>query len=202
MGGTTALPSLLNAPQPVGTVTLDKSTLQPVSASGGASSGPVTLDKSTLKPINDPSYAGNAFPELKNDPLSRTLYNMTAAQSGQKLATPEDEAEGEKGKAAGFKAAAVDAGLMVGGELLLAPRAVQVLSKVPAGRDPLTGQMLPWVVKTATEEGPSLARAGVQAIKAAGEAHPLVKQLIISGLGALGAGKIAHALGWIGNAIE
>lgn len=184
------------------TVTLDKSTLQPVSVSGAASGGPVTLDKSTIKPINDPSYAGNAFPELKNDPLSRTLYNMTAAMSGQKLATPEDEAEGEKGKAAGFKAAAMDAGVMVGGELLLAPRAVQVLSKVPAGRDPATGRMLPWVVKTTTEEGPSLAREGVTALKAAGDAHPLVKQMIISGLGALGAGKVAQALGWIGKTAE
>lgn len=183
------------------TVTLDKSTLQPI-ASGGASGGPVTLDKSTLKPINDPSYAGNAFPELKTDPLSRTLYNITAAQSGQKAATPEDEAEGEKGQREGFESAGVTTLTTLGGELLLAPKAVQVLSKVPAGRDPATGKMLPWVVKTATEEGPSLAREGYQALQAAGEAHPLVKEVVKQGLIMLGAGKIAQKLGWLGKVTE
>ena len=150
-----------------------------------------------------PNYAGAAFPELANNPLSHTLSNMTLAMSGQKLTTPQDEAMAQKGKLAGFQSAATTAGITLGGELLLAPRAVQVLSKVPAGRDPLTGRMLPWVTKAAaTEEGSSLAKAGFDALKAAGEAHPLVKQMIISGLGALGAGKIAHALGWIGKAVE
>lgn len=83
---------------------------------------------------------------------------------------------------------------------MLAPRAVQVLSKVPAGRDPVTGRVLPWVVKATTGEGSSLAKAGFDALKTAGEAHALVKQLIISGLSTLGAGGIAKALGWIGKA--
>jgi hypothetical protein len=84
--------------------------------------------------------------------------------------------------------------------LLLAPRAVQVLSKVPAGRDPATGRVLPWVVKATTEEGSSLAKAGIDAIQAAGDAHPLVKEVLKQGLTMLGAGKVAHMLGWLGKA--
>lgn len=174
-------------------VTLDKSTLQPVGGAPSAS-GPVTLDKSTLKPLNDPTYAGNAFPELKNDPQSRTLYNMTAAMSGQKMATPEDEAEGEKGKAAGFESAGATALTSLGGELLAAPKLLQV-----AARDPATGQ---FVKGLATKEGSTLARQLLTATQAAGEAHPVIKQALIQGLGMLGVGGIAKALGWIGKGVE
>jgi len=55
------------------------------------------------------SYAGKAFPQLERDASSRTLYNMMAAQSGQKLATPEDQPIGEQGKAAGFESAGLTA---------------------------------------------------------------------------------------------
>jgi len=81
--------------------------------------------------------------------------------------------------------------MILGGELLAAPKLLQV-----AARDPATGQ---FVRGLATKEGPSLLAEGVQAVKAAGEAHPLVKQALIQGLTMLGAGKIAHLLGWLGN---
>lgn len=186
MGGQASLATLLNN-QP-SAVTLDKSTLQPA----GGSSQPVTLDKSTLTPVNPSAEYIRG----------RTLDNMTRAMSGQPLANPDDQAVAERARKDGFEAAATQAALTVGGELLLAPRAVAALSKIPAGRDPATGRILPWVVKTATEEGPSLARHGFDALKAAGEAHPLVKAAILQGLTALGAGQIAHALGWIGKAAE
>lgn len=160
------------------TITLDKSTLQriapdtvqiPKSPSGAAATPStakmpaVTLDKSTLTPINPgPQYT-----------LDRTLMNMTRAMSGQKMDNPEDQAMAEKGKREGFESAATTAALSLGSELLFAPRAVQVLSKVPAGRDPVTGRILPWVTEAASEEGPSLAKEGFAALKAAGEAHPL-----------------------------
>jgi hypothetical protein len=180
-------------------VTLDRSTLQPIDipkSSSGAPATPstsnmpaITLDKSTLTPVN-------ATPEYTR---GRTLANMTAAMSGQPMPNPEDQPTFEAGKQAGMASAAVQTGLTAGGELLLAPRAVQILSKVPAGRDPASGRILPWVVKETTEEGPSLARAGVDAIRAAGEAHPLVKEVLKQGLTMLGAGKVAHMLGWLGK---
>lgn len=134
------------------TVTLDKSTLKPIGVQSVSSGPAVTLDKSTLKPINDPTYAGNAFPELKNDRLSRTLYNMTAAMSGQKLATPEDQAEGEKGRAAGFKAAALTAASSTVGGVLSAP-AVGTAT-VGTGILDATGQA---ITREAIKYGPSVA---------------------------------------------
>jgi hypothetical protein len=147
-------------------------------------------DASTLTPVNPSAEYTRG----------RTSMNMTRAMSGQQMDNPEDQAEAERGREAGFKAAAVTAATTGIGDLLLAPTAAAALSKVPAGRDPVTGQMLPWIVKETATEGPSLVRAGAQAIKAAGDAHPLVRQVLLSGLTALGAGKIAHALGWIGKA--
>jgi hypothetical protein len=137
------------------------------------------------------TFAGNAFPELKNDPQSRTLYNMSAAMSGQKLATPEDEAIGQQGKQAGFVSAGVTALTSLGGELLAAPKLIQI-----AARDPATGQFIRGL---ASKEGPTLLAQGVNAVRAAGEAHPLVKQALIQGLTMLGAGKVAQMLGWIGK---
>lgn len=171
-------------------VTLDFSKAQPVAP---PTSGPgVTLDFSKSQPLSQPAPT----PEQA---LSRTNANMTAAMSGQPMPNPEDQQGFDAGKEAGMESAAAQTAATIGGELLLAPRAVAALSKVPAGRD-AAGRMLPWIVKTTTEEGSSLAKAGFDALKAAGEAHPLVKQMIISGLGAMGAGKIAKALGWIGKA--
>src|SRR6266478_3571893 len=165
--------------------------MAPTNPNATTSTG-VTLDFSKAEPINPTAEYTRG----------RTLMNMTRAMSGQPMDNPEDQAVAERARKDGMIAVAVTAATTGLGDLLLAPTAVAALSKVPAGRDPVTGQMLPWIVKEATTEGPSLARAGYQAIKAAGDAHPLVKQLIISGLGAMGAGKIAHALGWIGKAVE
>lgn len=46
------------------------------------------------------------------------------------------------------------------------------------------------------------AKEGLTLLKAAGEAHPLVKYAIIQGLTMLGVGKLAEMLGWIGKAVE
>lgn len=163
----------------------DPATLKPTAAAPAWNP-----DANTLTPVNPTGEYTRG----------RTLANMTAAMSGQQMPNPEDQPRFEAGKKAGMESAAVQTASTVGGELLLAPRAVQALSKVPAGRDPATGRVLPWIVKSTTQEGSSLARAGFDALKAAGEAHPLVKAAILQGLTALGAGQIAHALGWIGKA--
>jgi|SRR5689334_18400984 len=210
MGGTpTPLPSLLSPAPPASTPPASPAP-QPLSVSDFAAKirakNPGAYDDLTDQDLTAkvltkyPQYNDMvSAADVHQGALDRTLMNMTRAMSGQRMDNPEDQAQAELGKEAGFKQAAIDAGLTLGGEFLLAPRAVQVLSKVPAGRDPVTGQMLPWIVKSAAEEGPSLARAGVQAIKTAGEAHPLVQQILIQGLTMLGAGGVAKALGWLGK---
>jgi hypothetical protein len=72
------------------------------------------------------TFAGTAFPQLAQDPESRTRYNMMAAMSGQKLATPEDQAEGERGRKAGTIAGGRDILMMSG------------LGAASAGREALT----------------------------------------------------------------
>ena len=138
--------------------------------------------------------AAGTPPLSHEDALSRTLMNMTRAMSGQRMDNPEDQAEAERGKREGFEAAGVTALTTLGGELLAAPKLLQV-----AARDPATGQ---FVRGLATKEGPRLITEAISATKAAGEAHPLVRQAIIHGLTLLGAGGVAKALGWLGKAVE
>jgi hypothetical protein len=135
---------------------------------------------------NDPNK-----PLSSADALSRTLSNMTRAMSGQPMENPEDQAAAEKGRREGFESAGVTFLTSLGGELLAAPKLLQV-----AARDPATGQ---FVKGLATKEGPTLLAEGMDALQAAGEAHPLVKQALIQGLTMLGAGKVAHWLGWLGK---
>lgn len=137
----------------------------------------------------DKSWAAAQYPQLERDEGSRTLYNMTAAMAGQKMATPADQEQFEQGREAGFESAGATALTSIGGELLASKALIQV-----AGRDPATGRFMAGL---ATKEGPSLLSQGMKAVQAAGEAHPLVKQALIQGLTVLGAGKIAHALGWL-----
>lgn len=202
-------------------ITLDFSKAQPIQQPQ-AQAGGVALDFPKAQPVTAPGQPVNpGFTEMMQhiqlagkggkqlpgesvaDALSRvdrarTLDNMTHAMSGQPLTNPEDQAVAERARKDGMIAAAVTAATTGLGDLLLAPGAANVLSKIPAGRDPVTGRILPWVVKTATTEGPSLAKAGYDAIQAAGEAHPLVRQVLAYGLASIGAGKIANALGWLG----
>jgi len=122
----------------------------------------------------DMTYAGNAFPQLARDEQSRTLYNMMAAQSGQKLATPEDQAIGEQGKAAGFISAGVTA---AGGTLasLFAPSVATATAGTgvlnPAGEE---------ILKDVTQYGPSLIRQAL--------GNPVVQHLLgrTVGYGTLG----------------
>ena len=122
----------------------------------------------------DMSYAGNAFPQLGRDPQSRTLYNMMAAQSGQKLATPEDQAIGEQGKAAGFESAGVTAAAGTLGALAapsVAAARVGTGLLNPAGEE---------ILKDVTQYGPSLLR---QALSNPVTQHILAK---VVGYGTLG----------------
>ena len=122
----------------------------------------------------DMTYAGNAFPQLARDEQSRTLYNMMAAQSGQKLATPEDQAIGERGKAAGFTSAGITA---AGGTLasLFAPSVATATAGTgvlnPAGEE---------ILKDVSQYGPSLIRQAL--------GNPVVQHLLgrAVGYGTLG----------------
>lgn len=207
MGGqATPLPALLSSAPPASAPPPGASPApQPLSVSAFAAKirgkNPGAYDDLTDQDLTAkvlakyPQYSDMVSPsDVRQGVLDRTLMNMTRAMSGQPYDNPEDQAQGEKGQEAGFKAAGVTALTSLGGELLAAPKLLQV-----AARDPETGQ---FVRGLATKEGPALLTQGVKAVQAAGEAHPLVKQALIQGLTMLGAGGVAKALGWIGKATE
>src|SRR5262249_36183725 len=65
-----------------------------------------------------PQLTGGLSKRGQNNPLERTNYNMMAALSGQKQATPEDQEQFESGKQAGFISGTAQAALGgVGGAL-------------------------------------------------------------------------------------
>jgi hypothetical protein len=101
----------------------------------------------------DMTFAGNQFPQLKSDQLSRTNFNMAAALSGQKQATPEDQEQFQSGKKAGYVSAATQAGLGAVGAPLTAPTVTS--STVGTGILDSSGQE---VVREVLSHGPSVAR--------------------------------------------
>lgn len=98
---------------------------------------------------------------------------LQAAMSGQKMATPEDQAQAEAGKAAGFKAAALTAGA----GFATAPLAAASAGTASAG----TGILGPGgeeLTKDVTTFGPSLARSGVNAVINLVKAHPIISTYV------------------------
>jgi hypothetical protein len=68
---------------------------------------PVTLDFSKAQPIAPVTLDfSKAQPLPRRDPMSSVNANMTAAMSGQRMQTPEDQAQFEQGKKAGTISAA------------------------------------------------------------------------------------------------
>src|SRR5215472_73336 len=122
----------------------------------------------------DMSYAGNAFPQLGRDEQSRTLYNMMAAQSGHKLATPEDQAIGEQGRAAGFESAGLTA---AAGSLASLAAPSVTAARVGTGFLNPAGEE---ILKDVTQYGPSLLRQALS--------NPVTQHLLarVVGYGTLG----------------
>lgn len=177
MGNTTTLGSLMSGPP---AVTLDLSKAQPIAT--------VKLDLSQAQPIN-PTH---------QERLDRTLYNMTAAMSGQRMATPEDQAQADAGYRDGMIAGGVQLLASTGLGALAAPSVVTKAGPlVPAGRD-AAGKFLPWVASQVSEAGPSLARQGATAANDFLSAHPLAGEAIKRTLQGMGIGAGLHFLKYLG----
>jgi hypothetical protein len=183
MGGTT-LNSLLSAPAPPASITLDMSKAIPI-----AQAAPVTLDMSKAQPINP----------TDQEKFSRTMGNMTAAMSGQPMATPDDQKRFDAGRQAGTIAGGVQLATSAGLGALTAPSVTTAAGPLaPAGRD-AAGKFLPWVASQVTAEGPSLARQGVSAATDFLTDHPLAAQALKRTLQGLGVGAGLHFLKYFGG---
>lgn len=134
----------------------------------------------------DKSYAAAQWPNLETDDFSRTLYNMTAAMSGQKLATPEDQAKGEKGKAAGFKSAALTAATGA----IAAPLAAPTVGAEEVGTGILDASGKE-IMRSMASYGPSVAKQVL--------AHPLAQMILKAAVGTGVAGSVLKALGLLGG---
>jgi hypothetical protein len=197
-------------------VQLDFSTFQPLQKQGSnpAPSGTsgVTLDMSTLQGSQDnpgftemirkireagqphKSFAAQQFPQLQTNPTSRTLYNMTAAMSGQKQATPEDEEQAQAGRKAGFISGAVTAGMGALGGPLAAPTVTT--ESVGTGILNQTGQE---IMREITKAGPSIGREAVKATLAWTARHPYVSMAAYEGLRRAGV-PVPNVIGWLAKA--
>ena len=171
------------------TITLDKSTLQPIAApipesSSGAPATPntanmpkVTLDKSTLTPLNP----------TREEKLSRTLQNMTYAMSGQsEQMHPDDKAEFDRGLEAGAKSAfgTVASGAAVGA---LAPAFAPTVAGTQAVGTGILDAAGKEIFRDITTYGPSVARQVLS--------HPFTQSLLARAAGYAGAGYILKVLG-------
>ncbi len=128
-------------------LTLDFSKAQSIAQP--ANNSPVALDFSIAQPINP----------TNQQRLDRTLYNMTAAMSGQQMATPEDQAQGEAGRRAGTIAGGIS--ILTGAAGGLLTPGVQVAQETSSLLGP-EGQP---IIKEVLKDAPSLAGKGFQAIK-------------------------------------
>src|SRR5262249_20061563 len=137
----------------------------------------------------DMSFAGNQFPQLKSNPSSRANFNMAAAMSGQKKATPEDQEQFQSGKKAGFISGAIQTGLGAIGAPLTAPTVTT--STVGTGILNPAGEE---IFKEIASHGPSAARQALSS--------PLTQKLLLRAAGPVAATYILKELGLLKKAAQ
>lgn len=144
---------------------------------------------------------------------SRTLSNMTAAMAGQPMQNAADQAEAEKGRAAGMKRAAIDTTLGVAGtgagEVLSAvTKPGMIIRTVPS---PILDETGAPIMKTVLEQGPSAVGKAVDAARftasSAGKwmsANPMKTYLLMQAANELGLGphKLMKLLHIVGSSAE